>query len=104
MSKPLSEEERDQILPWSDEVLAMVRDSLDLFRERILGNDELRAVIQGDLYYHETHYAGLVDADDRVNFYDGQVRVIDPDLHPVHFVHGAQVRRAEQVATIALPR
>ena len=35
-------------------------------------------LLASDTYYHETHYAGLVDAQDRVDFYDGEVRVVDP--------------------------
>jgi len=77
MSKSLCGAERDQILPWTDELLALAQDALALFREQILGQERLRQMICGDLYYHETHYAGLVDAQGQLSFYDGQVRVID---------------------------
>lgn len=101
MSKALTEEEQAEILPWADELVAFGKLALDLFREHVLGDEQLRELIQGDLYYHETHYAGLVDPDNKVNFYDGQVRVIDPT--------GAEVVRfdghdyLEQIAERPLP-
>jgi F420-non-reducing hydrogenase large subunit len=33
----------------------------------------------GDFYTHRTHYIGTVDANNKVNFYDGLVSVVDPD-------------------------
>jgi F420-non-reducing hydrogenase large subunit len=36
-------------------------------------------MILGDIYTHRTYYMGLVDEQCRVNFYDGQVRVVDPN-------------------------
>lgn len=79
MSKPLSEAERDEILPWTAEIVAAARLGLDVFRQHVLGNDRYREMITGDTYRHETHYAGMVDAAGHVDLYDGQVRVIEPD-------------------------
>jgi len=53
--------------------------ALEIFESQVLGNPASAEVIAGDTYYHETNYAGLVDKKGRVNFYDGQVRVIGPD-------------------------
>ena len=78
MSKALSGEERDQMLPWGDGMVALAQDALGIFRDQVLGNPDYAALVAGDVYYHETHYAGLVDSDGKVNFYDGKVRVIDP--------------------------
>ncbi len=36
-------------------------------------------LILGDVYLHKTYYIGLVDANNKVNFYDGKVSVVDPD-------------------------
>ncbi len=79
MSKPLSEAERDEILPWTAEIVAAARLGLDVFRQHVLGNDRYREMITGDTYRHETHYAGMVDDAGHVDLYDGQVRVIEPD-------------------------
>jgi F420-non-reducing hydrogenase large subunit len=35
--------------------------------------------VVGDVYKHSTYYMGLVDENNRVNFYDGMVRVVTPD-------------------------
>jgi F420-non-reducing hydrogenase large subunit len=36
-------------------------------------------MITSDAYTHRTHYMGMVDAQNRVNFYDGDLRVVRPD-------------------------
>jgi F420-non-reducing hydrogenase large subunit len=36
-------------------------------------------LILGDTYLHRTYYIGMVDENNRVNFYDGKVSVVDPD-------------------------
>ena len=36
-------------------------------------------LILGDTYYHRTYYIGMVDDNNKVNFYDGKVSVVDPD-------------------------
>jgi F420-non-reducing hydrogenase large subunit len=53
--------------------------TLDVFRSLVLKNDEYLKLITGDAYTHRTSYMGLVDAQQRVNFYDGRIRVVDPD-------------------------
>ena len=78
MSKALSEAERDEMTPWADELVDFARFALDLFRDKVLGDDQYRELITGDVYYHETNYAGMVDADGKLNLYDGKVRVVDP--------------------------
>ena len=78
MSKALTEEERERMLPWGGGLVALARDALQIFADQVLGNQDHAALVAGDVYYHETHYAGLVDPDGKVNFYDGKVRVVDP--------------------------
>jgi len=45
----------------------------------VLKNKEYVDLILGDVYKHKTYYMGLVDENNKVNFYDGQLRVVDPD-------------------------
>ena len=45
----------------------------------MLGNKEYLDLILGDIYTHKTYYIGLVDDQNRVNFYDGKVSVVAPD-------------------------
>jgi len=44
-----------------------------------LGNKAYVDLILGDVYTHRTYYMGLVDENNKVNFYDGKVRVTDPN-------------------------
>ena len=53
--------------------------SLKLFDDVVLGNKAYVDLILSDAFTHETYYMGLVDENNQVNFYDGKVRVVDPD-------------------------
>ena len=53
--------------------------SLELFNDVVLGNEAYRDLILGDIYTHRTYYIGMVDANNKINFYDGKVSVVDPD-------------------------
>lgn len=78
MARPITEAERAEIEEMAVSIVAFAEDSLALFEEGVLGNPESAKLIGSDTYYHETHYAGLVDGNGHVNFYDGRVRVVDP--------------------------
>ncbi|MGD8458017.1 MAG: nickel-dependent hydrogenase large subunit, partial [Anaerolineales bacterium] len=45
----------------------------------VLGNKEYLDLVVGDIYSVPMHYIGLVDDNNKVNFYDGKVSVVDPD-------------------------
>jgi F420-non-reducing hydrogenase large subunit len=53
--------------------------TLQVFRDIVLANDDYLKMITSDAYTHRTYSMGLVDAENRVNFYDGQIRVVDPE-------------------------
>lgn len=78
MARPLSEEERRDIEEMGRSLIDFAQRGLQLFRDNVLHHPEHAKTIGGDLYYHETYYAGLVDENGYVNFYDGKVRVVDP--------------------------
>jgi F420-non-reducing hydrogenase large subunit len=52
--------------------------TLDVFRRVVLASPEYVALITSAAYTHRTYYMGLVDDRNRVHFYDGAVRVVDP--------------------------
>jgi len=54
-----------------------------IFEDVVLKNPQYLEWITSDAYTHRTHYMGLVDENNRVNFYDGLVRVVDPEGHEV---------------------
>jgi F420-non-reducing hydrogenase large subunit len=53
--------------------------ALDVFREVVLSNPEYVELVTSEAYTHRTYYMGLVDAANKVTFYDGRLRVVDPD-------------------------
>jgi len=79
VSKPLSEGERSKILEKTRGILNFSLDALSFFKRRVVENEKYRELFYGDLYRLETYYMGLVDGKNQVNFYDGQIRVVDPE-------------------------
>ncbi len=79
MSKPITEQEREQIEELVERSVETALFSLQLFNDVVLGNQAYVDMILSDAYAHETYYMGLVDQDNHVNFYDGKVRVVDPE-------------------------
>ncbi len=79
VSKPITEEDRLAILERAERSVAFAKESLQLFDEIVLGNKEYVDMITSDAFAHETYYMGLVDENNLINFYDGQVRVVGPD-------------------------
>ncbi len=79
MTKSLSEAERVEIERRGRWAIEFAQFSLGLFGDLVLGNPEYRELVMGDAYSHRTYYMGLVDAQNRVNFYDGRVSVVSPD-------------------------
>lgn len=61
------------------EALEFTRFTLKVFNDIVLKNDEYLKLITSDTYTHHTYYMGLVDENNKVNFYDGKIRVVDPN-------------------------
>ena len=53
--------------------------SLKVFDDVVLGNKAYVDLILSDAYTQRTYYMGTVDDNNRVNFYDGMMRVVDPE-------------------------
>lgn len=79
VTKGLNEEERQQIEEMGRWGIEFAQFSLQLFNDIVLGNKEYLDLVLGDIYTHRTHYIGLVDENNHVNFYDGKVSVVDPE-------------------------
>jgi F420-non-reducing hydrogenase large subunit len=78
ISKPLSEENRLEIERMAVSSLGFAKLTLKLFHDVILGNSEYVEMIASDAYTIKTYYMGMVDENNKVNFYDGKIRVVDP--------------------------
>ncbi len=79
VSKAINEEERAHIETTGRELIGFAKFSLQLFKDVVLGNKAYLDLILSDAYTTPMYYMGLVDEQNRVNFYDGKVRVVDPD-------------------------
>jgi len=77
MSKPITEEERKEIEEMAKSLVEFSKFSLKLVDDVILKNKDYMDLITGDIYYHETYYMGMVDQNNKVNFYEGDIKVVD---------------------------
>ncbi len=78
VSKGLTEEDRQKFLQTANFAIDFAQFALQLFDDVVLANKEYVDLILNDAYAHKTYYMGLVDENNKVNFYDGMVRVVDP--------------------------
>jgi F420-non-reducing hydrogenase large subunit len=79
MSKPITEEERKDFEEKAKSLVEFAKFSLQLFNDVVLSNKEYLNLITGDIYTMKSYYLGLVDSNNKVNFYDGTLRLVDPD-------------------------
>ncbi|MBA4380443.1 MAG: Ni/Fe hydrogenase subunit alpha, partial [Anaerolinea sp.] len=79
LTKGITEEQRKEIEEMGKWAIEFAQFSLKLFADIVLGNKVYVDLILGDIYTHQTYYMGLVDENNKVNFYDGKVRVVAPD-------------------------
>jgi F420-non-reducing hydrogenase large subunit len=78
VSKPLSEPGRQEIENMAASSLKFAQFTLKLFHDIVLGNSSYMDMIKSDAYTMKTYYMGMVDEHNKVNFYDGKIRVVDP--------------------------
>jgi F420-non-reducing hydrogenase large subunit len=74
---PVTKEQQAEFRLWADENVEFAKFSLKVFEDIVLKSPEYMDMVLSDLYYHETHNMGTVDANMAPNFYDGKIRVVD---------------------------
>ena len=79
VSKPLRPDDLPQFKELARDTLDFAQFTLQVFKDIVLKNPDYVKLITSDTFTHRTYYMGLVDAQNRVNFYDGQIRVVDPN-------------------------
>ncbi len=79
VSKPITEEERAKIEAIARSAVEFGKLSLKILDDVVLANQGYVDLILSDTFSHKTYYMGLVDANNKVNFYDGKLRVVDPE-------------------------
>ena len=77
MAKGITEEERIKIEGYAKEMVEFGKFTLKVVDDVVLANKAYLDLILSDTYAHKTHSMGTVDKKNNVNFYDGQIRVVD---------------------------
>ena len=78
-SKAVTEEERQEIEQIASQNIDFALFSLQLFADVVLANQAYVDLIFSDAFTHQTYYMGTVDENNHTNFYDGMIRVTDPE-------------------------
>jgi F420-non-reducing hydrogenase large subunit len=79
VSKVITKEEQEKFIAAGEHAVKFAEFSLQIFSDVVLKNKQYVDWILSDTYTHKTYYMGLVDSDNKINFYDGMLRVVDPD-------------------------
>jgi F420-non-reducing hydrogenase large subunit len=77
IAKAINEEERQDIENMLKSCHEFAKFSLKIFDDIVLKNADYVKLITSDPYNLTTYYMGTVDKNNKVNFYDGKVRVVD---------------------------
>jgi F420-non-reducing hydrogenase large subunit len=79
VAKGIAQEDLPKFKEVANDGLEFARFTLQVFKDIVLKNDTYVKMITSDTYTHKTYYMGMVDEKNKVNFYDGKVRVVDPN-------------------------
>ncbi len=79
VSKGLAPADLAQFQQLAKDGLEFAHFTLQVFKDIVLRNPHYVELITSDTFTHRTYYMGLVDERNKVNFYDGLIRVVDPN-------------------------
>jgi F420-non-reducing hydrogenase large subunit len=79
VSKGITAEEAKQVEEHCKWFVEFGKFTIQVFGDIVLKNKEYVDLILSDAFSSRIYSMGLVDANNRVNFYDGKVRVVDPE-------------------------
>jgi F420-non-reducing hydrogenase large subunit len=79
VAKRFTVEHQEMAKQVAAEAVEFAQFTLATFGKLVLANSEYVDLIRSDTFTHRTYYMGLVDEKNRVNFYDGVLRVVSPD-------------------------
>jgi len=77
VSKKLTKEDWEKLNNYGKELLKIVKEILNYFRNVVLKSRTYMNLLHDEAYSLKTYYIGLVDEANNLNFYDGYVRIID---------------------------
>lgn len=78
LTKPLTEENRSEMVKMAQSCYEFAQKSIEIFHKIVLENPSYMALIVNPTFVLNVYNMGLVDDKNRVNFYDGMIRVTDP--------------------------
>jgi F420-non-reducing hydrogenase large subunit len=80
ITRPLDAEARDEMHKHAEEAVEFSKFTFQLFDDVVLKNKEYVDLVLSEAYGgQETYYIGLVNDDNKVEFYDGYTRIVDPE-------------------------
>jgi F420-non-reducing hydrogenase large subunit len=79
VAKGIKEEDLPKFMEVADEAVEFGKFTLQVLKDIVLANQGYVDVITSENYTHKTYYMGLVDGKNQPNFYDGMLRVVDPE-------------------------
>ncbi len=108
VSKGLTEEERKWVEEAAASCVEFSKFSLKLFEDVVLKNKAYLDLILGDVFEIDSYWIGTVDAKNKVNFYDGDARVVDQKAKEVFRYKAPQyleniVERVEPFSYLKFP-
>jgi len=71
--------EQTQFQEAATEAVEFAKFTLQTFEQVVLKNSDYVDLILSDAFTHRTYYMGVVDVQNRLNFYDGSIRVVSPE-------------------------
>ena len=78
VAKPLAPADQARFIEAGRKGLEFALFTLKTFEQIVLQNPRYVEAVTSEMYTHRTYYMGMVDDRNRVNFYDGRIRVVDP--------------------------
>jgi F420-non-reducing hydrogenase large subunit len=79
VSKGLNGDEIKEVQQIAKDSVEFAKLTLKVFNDIVLKNKAYVDMIRSDAYTHRTYYMGMVDENNKVNFYDGKIRIVDPE-------------------------
>jgi F420-non-reducing hydrogenase large subunit len=77
VSKALKAEDLPKFKELAKEGVEFATWTVDILKKVVLGNPDYVKMITSEAFTHKTCYMGMVDDQNKVNFYDGKIRVVD---------------------------
>jgi len=96
VAKGIGKDEIGKFKDIAKEALEFAQFTKGVFGDIVLKNKSYVDLITSEAYTHHTYYMGLVDENNKVNFYDGKIRVVDP--HGKEYARFTTDKYAEYIA------